>query len=99
MFASPPHCQLYFSLWRAVVQPRDGARLKPFPCIAYPRAIGMFCRLIIAAMASSPSFGLADQSTLPVDREHSYLGVYAANVYVRDQDRSLRFYVDQLGFT
>ena len=50
-------------------------------------------------MASSPSFGLADQSTLPVDREHSYLGVYAANVYVRDQDRSLRFYVDQLGFT
>jgi serine phosphatase RsbU (regulator of sigma subunit) len=27
-----------------------------------------------------------------------YLRVHAINVYVRDQDRSLRFYVDQLGF-
>jgi serine phosphatase RsbU (regulator of sigma subunit) len=49
-------------------------------------------------MASSPSFGLADPSTLPRDRENSYLGVYAVNVFVRDQDRSLRFYLDQLGF-
>jgi len=55
-------------------------------------------------MAGSPSFGLADQSTLPRDRENQdrenrYLGVYAVNVFVRDQDRSLRFYVDQLGFS
>jgi serine phosphatase RsbU (regulator of sigma subunit) len=35
---------------------------------------------------------------LPLDRDHSYLGVHAVNVFVRDQDRSLRFYVDQLGF-
>ena len=35
---------------------------------------------------------------LPPDRDNSYLGVYAVNVFVRDQDRSLRFYVDQLGF-
>ncbi len=35
---------------------------------------------------------------LPLDRDHSYLGVYAVSVFVRDQDRSLRFYVDQLGF-
>jgi serine phosphatase RsbU (regulator of sigma subunit) len=35
---------------------------------------------------------------LPLDRDNSYLGVYAVNVFVRDQDRSLRFYVDQLGF-
>jgi serine phosphatase RsbU (regulator of sigma subunit)/catechol 2,3-dioxygenase-like lactoylglutathione lyase family enzyme len=28
----------------------------------------------------------------------SYLGVHAINVYVRDQERSLRFYVDKLGF-
>lgn len=27
-----------------------------------------------------------------------YLGVQSVNVYVRDQDRSLRFYLDQLGF-
>ena len=35
---------------------------------------------------------------LPLDRDNPYLGVYAVNVFVRDQDRSLRFYVDQLGF-
>src|SRR5712675_2612718 len=35
---------------------------------------------------------------LPLDRDNSYLGVYAVNVFVRDQDRSLRFYLDQLGF-
>jgi catechol 2,3-dioxygenase-like lactoylglutathione lyase family enzyme len=27
-----------------------------------------------------------------------YLRLHAVNIYVRDQDRSLRFYVDQLGF-
>jgi len=68
------------------------------------KLIGMFCDLIIPAMSGSPSFSLADQSTPPHDRdnqerENSYLGVYAANVFVRDQDRSLRFYVDQLGFS
>src|ERR1700687_6434291 len=36
---------------------------------------------------------------LPLDRDNPYLGVYAVNVFVRDQDQSLRFYVDQLGFT
>src|SRR5882762_7038167 len=59
----------------------------------------MFCDSIIAAMASSPSFGLTDRSAVPLDRENSFLRVHAVNVFVRDQDRSLRFYVDQLGFT
>src|SRR6202045_3659057 len=27
-----------------------------------------------------------------------HLGLHAVNVFVRDQDRSLRFYLDQLGF-
>jgi serine phosphatase RsbU (regulator of sigma subunit)/catechol 2,3-dioxygenase-like lactoylglutathione lyase family enzyme len=45
--------------------------------------------LIIAAMAS-----LLPSANPPV----SYLGVHAINVYVRDQERSLRFYVDKLGF-
>ena len=27
-----------------------------------------------------------------------YLRIHAVNIYVRDQDRSLRFYLDQLGF-
>src|SRR6478672_10604996 len=35
---------------------------------------------------------------LPPDRDNPYLAVYAVNVFVRDQDRSLRFYLDQLGF-
>jgi serine phosphatase RsbU (regulator of sigma subunit) len=50
-------------------------------------------------MASSPSFGLVEQSDLSQERKRSYLRVHAVNVYVRDQDRSLRFYLDQLGFT
>ncbi len=50
-------------------------------------------------MASSPSFGSVDQPVLPADREASYLRVHAVNVFVRDQDQSLRFYVDQLGFS
>jgi phosphoserine phosphatase RsbU/P len=33
-----------------------------------------------------------------LDRQHPFLGMHAVNVYVRDQDESLRFYVDQLGF-
>src|SRR5216683_8324506 len=52
----------------------------------------------MAAMASSPSF-LTDRSALPLDCENSFLRVHAVNVFVRDQDRSLRFYVDTLGFS
>jgi serine phosphatase RsbU (regulator of sigma subunit) len=50
-------------------------------------------------MAGSPSFIPAKQSAPPLDREASYLRVHAVNVFVRDQDQSLRFYVDQLGFS
>src|SRR5579871_4341384 len=32
------------------------------------------------------------------DRARLFLGLHAVNVYVRDQDESLRFYVDKLGF-
>jgi serine phosphatase RsbU (regulator of sigma subunit) len=49
-------------------------------------------------MASSPSFGLADQSA-PLESETPHLRVHAVNVFVRDQDRSLQFYVEQLGFS
>jgi len=37
-------------------------------------------------------------STFGMDPQRPFLGVHAVNVFVRDQDRSLRFYVDQLGF-
>jgi serine phosphatase RsbU (regulator of sigma subunit) len=55
----------------------------------------------MAAMNSSPSFGPEDQPPPTVDgenRDSPYLRVHAVNVYVRDQDQSLRFYLDQLGF-
>ena len=32
------------------------------------------------------------------NRENPYLRIHAINIFVRDQDRSLRFYIDQLGF-
>jgi phosphoserine phosphatase RsbU/P len=49
-------------------------------------------------MANSPSFGVVDQSSLGPEPHNSYLRVHAVNVYVRDQELSLRFYLDQLGF-
>src|SRR5882724_1072916 len=50
-------------------------------------------------MASSPSFRLTDQTDLQSGRSKAYLRMHAVNVYVRDQDRSLEFYRDQLGFS
>ena len=50
-------------------------------------------------MASSPPFPLADQSHLSPGGQRFYLRVHAVNIFVRDQDRSLSFYVDQLGFS
>jgi len=46
-------------------------------------------------MASSASPGLTDQM---VDQPSLHLRVHAVNVFVRDQDRSLDFYLHQLGF-
>src|ERR1700745_543945 len=45
-------------------------------------------------MAISPS----DPQALPLDRRDPYLRILCVNIFVRDQDRSFRFYVDQLGF-
>ena len=50
-------------------------------------------------MATVPPSGLADELALPLDRENAHLRVHAVNVFVRDQDRSLQFYVEQLGFS
>ncbi|HUM06432.1 MAG TPA: SpoIIE family protein phosphatase [Terriglobales bacterium] len=41
----------------------------------------------------------AAQATRPEGWRNPYLRVHAVNVYVRDQERSLRFYLDQLGFS
>jgi serine phosphatase RsbU (regulator of sigma subunit)/catechol 2,3-dioxygenase-like lactoylglutathione lyase family enzyme len=37
-------------------------------------------------------------STVRLDRQDPYLRIDAVNVFVRDQDRSLEFYLNQLGF-
>src|SRR5258708_5278977 len=39
-----------------------------------------------------------NQSTVRLNRQNPYLRIDAVNVYVRDQDRSLQFYLNQLGF-
>ena len=57
-----------------------------------------YSRPIIPTMASSTSSRLSEQSILRLDRHDPYLRVLCVNIYVRDQDRSLRFYMDQLGF-
>jgi serine phosphatase RsbU (regulator of sigma subunit)/catechol 2,3-dioxygenase-like lactoylglutathione lyase family enzyme len=49
-------------------------------------------------MGSSSSPPEADRSTLGLERHDPYLRIQSVTVFVRDMDRSLRFYVDQLGF-
>src|SRR5258708_6518285 len=49
-------------------------------------------------MADSPlPFGI-DRSFLRLDSQDPYLCLHFIMVFVRDQERSLRFYVDRLGF-
>lgn len=45
----------------------------------------------------SPSW--LDDSTIRLDRKDPYLRFHAVKIFVRDQDRSLKFYLDQLGFS
>jgi serine phosphatase RsbU (regulator of sigma subunit)/catechol 2,3-dioxygenase-like lactoylglutathione lyase family enzyme len=49
-------------------------------------------------MGSTPSHNGADWPTAHKEAHAPYLRIHAVNIYVRDQDRSLRFYVDKLGF-
>src|SRR5438132_7446925 len=41
----------------------------------------------------------SDQSTNSLDRQQLHLSLHHVTILVRDQDRSLRFYLDQLGFS
>jgi serine phosphatase RsbU (regulator of sigma subunit) len=50
-------------------------------------------------MPDSPSFDLLPLGESRSNNGHPYLRVHAVNVYVRDQDKSLCFFIDQLGFT
>jgi len=50
-------------------------------------------------MGESPSRLCAEQSAPPPDLQKPHLRIHAINIFVRDQDQSLRFYLDQLGFS
>jgi phosphoserine phosphatase RsbU/P len=50
-------------------------------------------------MSDTPSSPWWDRSTLRLDRQAPYLRIFFSTVFVRDHDRSLQFYVDQLGFS
>lgn len=45
-------------------------------------------------MGNAPS----SSGAIRLDRQNPYLRLLCINIFVRDQDRSMRFYVDQLGF-
>ena len=49
-------------------------------------------------MASFVPFAMVDRAEPVPDRSKAYLRMHAVNVYVRDQERSLEFYRQQLGF-
>src|SRR5260370_9988883 len=55
-------------------------------------------RLIIPAMSTSAPQNRLDEHAIRLDGHNPYLRVMCVRVFVRDQDKSLRFYVDQLGF-
>src|SRR6185503_14999281 len=48
---------------------------------------------------SSASPKWLEEPTSRPDRKDPYLRFHAIKVFVRDQDRSLKFYVEQLGFS
>src|SRR5262245_28147998 len=50
-------------------------------------------------MSAHPSPFLAHRCSFQPDRKDAYLRLGAITVFVRDQERSLRFYLDQLGFS
>lgn len=47
---------------------------------------------------SDPSHFEASRVSIPLSKQEQYLRLHCVNIYVRDQERSLRFYLDQLGF-
>ena len=49
-------------------------------------------------MGTSTSSRLPEESVIRPDRHDPYLRVLCVNLFVRDQDRSLKFYLEQLGF-
>jgi serine phosphatase RsbU (regulator of sigma subunit)/catechol 2,3-dioxygenase-like lactoylglutathione lyase family enzyme len=53
---------------------------------------------IITAMAAISAGREPTERNIRLEREDPYLRLHAVNIFVRDLDRSLQFYVQQLGF-
>jgi serine phosphatase RsbU (regulator of sigma subunit) len=49
-------------------------------------------------MSGAASLSWTERSVFRLDREDPYLSLHVVLIFVRDQERSLRFYLDQLGF-
>lgn len=49
-------------------------------------------------MGCPPSSRLTEEAPVPLERQDPYLRVQSITIFVRDLDRSLKFYSDQLGF-
>ena len=58
-----------------------------------------FSSAIITGMASLSSVYKAHRCSFHPDRQDPYLRLSTVTVFVRDQERALRFYLDELGFT
>ena len=54
---------------------------------------------IVSAAQEADFAAISNRSGVRVDGTGPYLRLHFASVYVRDQERSIRFFVDQLGFT
>jgi serine phosphatase RsbU (regulator of sigma subunit) len=48
--------------------------------------------------AQEPPDIISPMTLAPLDRQDPHLRVHAVNIFVRDQERALRFFLDQLGF-
>src|SRR3954464_14812880 len=61
-------------------------------------SLKLLCRLIITAMDPSSPAGIEPAQDQDQDRGDLYLGIQAVDVFVHDLEKSLQFYVEQLGF-
>jgi serine phosphatase RsbU (regulator of sigma subunit)/catechol 2,3-dioxygenase-like lactoylglutathione lyase family enzyme len=67
----------------------DGSQHRP--------EIGWLNDKIVSFTGTDPGFR-NDGTSIRMDRVEPYLRLHFVSVYVRDQERSMRFFVDQLGF-
>jgi serine phosphatase RsbU (regulator of sigma subunit)/predicted enzyme related to lactoylglutathione lyase len=54
---------------------------------------------VISQRDSPEARQLADQVTFRPEQQNPYVRIFKSNVFVRNHDRSLKFYVDKLGFS